>query len=451
MDISIPVNVKDVLDRLERGGFEAYIVGGCVRDAILGVKPKDYDITTNALPDEIIACMDGLRVIETGLKHGTVTVVSEGENVEVTTYRVDGKYTDHRRPDSVKFASSLEQDLARRDFTVNAMAYSDKTGIIDVFGGQQDLFSGRIRCVGEPAVRFEEDALRIMRALRFASSLGFRIDPLTASAIHEKKQLLKEISAERIMSELTGFVMGSAPCDLMIEFDDVFCTIIPEFAKCIGFDQRSRYHVYDVWEHTAHALENSKCDKEVRLAIFFHDIEKPTSCRIDEEGHGHFPGHEKRSAETAERIMRRLKFDNETIKNTCELIKYHYITPVDDKRVVKHLISAMGLGMFDKLAEVMKGDSRAKQSFCLERVNTLDAMKYLAHEIVNNGECCTLHGLAVRGSDLEDIGFEGKEIGAALDELLVMVIDEKIPNDREVLIETAREFGQRGKKRIFEL
>ena len=451
MRIDIPEGANKVIEGLEAAGYEAYIVGGCVRDSILGKKPKDYDITTNALPDEIIACMDGLKVIETGLKHGTVTVISDGEAVEVTTYRIDGKYSDHRRPDSVRFSDSLEKDLSRRDFTVNAMAYSDKSGIIDVFGGQQDLFSGRIRCVGEPAVRFEEDALRILRALRFASSLGFRIDPLTASAIHEKKQLLKEIASERIMSELTGFVMGTAPCDLMIEFDDVFCTVIPEFAKCVGFDQKSRYHVYDVWEHTAHAIENSKADKEVRLALLFHDIEKPTCCRIDEEGHGHFPGHEKRSAETAERIMRRLKFDGDTIKNTCELIKYHYITPVDDKRVVKHLISVMGLGMFDKLAEVMKGDSRAKQSFCLERVNTLDAMKYLAHEIIKNGECCTLHGLAIKGTDLEDIGFEGKQIGEALDRLLVMVIDEKLPNEREALIEAARDFGSSGRKGVFVL
>lgn len=441
MDINIPLNVRDVLNRLEDNGFEAFIVGGCVRDSLLGIKPKDYDVTTNARPEQIVdSFKTDFRIIETGLKHGTVTVVSGGENIEVTTYRIDGEYADHRRPESVEFTSSLEEDLARRDFTVNAMAYSDKTGIIDKFGGQKDLFNRLIRCVGDPDERFEEDALRIMRALRFASRLGFEIECETSAALHRKKGLLKEIASERIMNELTEFVTGASPCDLMIEFEDIFCTIIPEFAKCVGFDQHSRYHIYDVWEHTAHAIENSKNDKEIRLALLFHDIEKPCCFRKDEEGHGHFPNHEKKSSETAEKIMQRLHFDNETTKNVCTLIKYHYITPVDDKRVVRHLISVLGLGMFSKLTEVMKGDSRAKQSFCLERVNILDAMKYKAYEIVGNGECCTLRDLAVKGDDLENIGFEGKAIGIALDKLLSMVIDEKLPNEKEALIDAAREF-----------
>lgn len=442
MDISIPLNVKDVLNRLEDNGFEAYIVGGCVRDSMLGIKPKDYDVTTNARPEQIIDCFSSdFKVIETGLKHGTVTVVSEGENIEVTTYRIDGTYSDGRRPDSVEFTSSIKDDLARRDFTINAMAYSDKTGIIDEFGGQKDLFNRIIRCVGDPAERFEEDALRIMRALRFSAVLDFKIERNAAKVIHEKRTLLKDISAERIMSELTGFIMGSSPCDLMIEFDDVFCTIVPEFTKCLGFDQKSRYHLYDVWEHTAHAVENSKDDKYIRLALLFHDIEKPTCFKLDEEGQGHFPNHEKQSADTAEKIMHRLRYDKETIKTVCTLIKYHYITPVDDKRVIKHLISIMGLNMFSKLVEVMKGDSRAKQSFCLERVNILDAMKLKAYDIASRGECCTLRDLAVTGDDLEEIGFEGKKIGKALEELLNMVIDEKLPNEKGALIDAARDFN----------
>ncbi len=441
MDINIPVNVRDVLDRLEENGFEAFIVGGCVRDSLLGVKPADYDVTTDAKPDQIIRCFEkDFRVIETGIQHGTVTVVSEGENIEVTTYRIDGVYADHRRPENVEFTSKIEDDLSRRDFTINAMAYSDRTGIVDKFGGQKDLFNRIIRCVGDADKRFEEDALRIMRALRFASRLGFRLERDTAAAIHRKKSLLKEIAEERIMAELSGFVIGKSPCDLMIEFDDIFCTIIPEFAKCVDFDQRSRYHLYNVWEHTAHALENSKEDKEIRLALLFHDIEKPSCFHADEEGQGHFPGHEKKSADTAEHIMQRLRFDKETTKNVCTLIKYHYVTPVDDNRVVKHLISTMGLGMFTKLAEVMKGDSRAKQSFCLERVNILDAMKFRAYEIVNNGECCSLSTLAVKGGDLEAIGYEGRKVGEALDRLLNLVIDEKLPNEKAALIEAAREF-----------
>lgn len=440
MDINIPANVRDVLDRLRDNGYEAYIVGGCVRDAILGLAPKDFDITTNARPEQVISTFsDGFKVVETGVKHGTVTVVSGGENIEVTTYRVDGEYSDHRRPDSVSFTTRLEDDLARRDFTINAMAYSDEKGIIDLYGGQRDLFNRRIRCVGDPDERFEEDALRIMRALRFASRYDFNIHTDTAAAIHRKKGLLREIAVERITAELTRFIQGEAPCDLMIEFDDVFTTIIPEFAKCVKFDQHSRYHLYDVWEHTAHAVENSRNDKDIRLALLFHDIEKPSCFRTDEEGHGHFPNHEKRSAETAERIMQRMRFDKETTKNVSALIKYHYITPVDDKRVVKRLMSALGLEMFCRLMEVMKGDSRAKQSFCLERVNTLDEMKCKAYEVLAAGECCSLNDLAVDGSDLENIGFEGRKIGDALEQLLNKVIDGELPNDKHELIEAARD------------
>ncbi|MCM1578409.1 MAG: tRNA nucleotidyltransferase, partial [Ruminococcus sp.] len=257
MDINIPENVKKVIERLNEKGYEAFIVGGCVRDSLLGLPPKDYDVTTNALPEEIISCFEEggeFKVYPTGIKHGTVTVVCGGNNTEVTTYRVDGSYSDHRRPDSVTFSRVLEEDLARRDFTVNAMAYSDERGIIDPYGGQRDLFAHKIRCVGSPDERFEEDALRIMRALRFASALNFRIDRDTSEVIHRKRSLLREISAERISGELTGFVMGDAPAELMMEFDDVFCTVIPEFAKCIGFNQRSRYHIYDVWEHTVEAV-----------------------------------------------------------------------------------------------------------------------------------------------------------------------------------------------------
>ncbi len=447
MDIFIPANVRDVMNRLESAGYEAFVVGGCVRDSLMGRKPKDYDIATSAGPEQIIESMGGsFKIIETGIKHGTVTVVSGGENIEVTTYRTDGEYINHRSPESVKFTSNLADDLSRRDFTVNAMAYSDKAGIIDKFGGQKDLFNRRIRCVGSAEKRFEEDALRIMRALRLASELNFRIDIDTASAIHAKKQLLREISVERISSELTGFLTGVSPCDLMIEFDDVFCTVIPEFAKCVGFDQHSRYHIYDVWEHTAHALDVAKEDKDIRIALLFHDIEKPSCFKLDEEGQGHFPGHEKKSAETAANILRRMHFDNETIRNVSELIKFHYITPIDDKRVVKRLISVLGLEMFIKLTEVMKSDSRAKQSFCLERVNTLDTMKFRAYEIVNDGECYSLNSLEIKGSDLEQLGFVGKNIGEALNTLLNMVIDEKLPNDRNVLIEAARDFSFSFKK-----
>lgn len=442
MDINIPENIQKVLDRLSEKGFEAFIVGGCVRDSLLGVTPKDYDVTTNALPEDIVSCFEGdFKVIPTGIQHGTVTVVTDGENVEVTTYRVDGSYSDHRRPDSVSFTGVLEEDLARRDFTINAMAYSHDKGVIDPYGGQRDLFTHRIRCVGSPDERFTEDALRIMRALRFASALDFHIDRETAEAIHRKKSLLREISAERICTELTGFVMGLTPADIMMGFDDVFCTVIPEFTKCVGFDQRSRYHIYDVWEHTARSVASSERDREVRLALLFHDIEKPSCFRLDDEGHGHFPNHERKSAETAERVMKRLRFDNQTVKNVCTLIKYHYINPVNDRRVVRHMISAMGIESFIKLTELMKGDSRAKQEFCLERVNVLDAMKRTADDIVMKGDCCSLAALAADGRDMEGLGLSGRDIGAALEKLLDMVMDGDIPNEKAALLSAAAGFS----------
>lgn len=433
LDINIPENVKFVIERLESRGYEAFIVGGCVRDSLLGIKPNDYDIATNALPEQTINCFFDCYVIETGVKHGTVTVVYKGENIEITTYRIDGEYKDHRRPEHVSFTDDLTLDLSRRDFTINAMAYSDRTGIIDRFGGQKDLFNHLIRCVGEPSERFGEDALRIIRALRFASKLDFGIESLTSLAIHDMRHNLDKISNERIRDELVKFLMGRAPAELMIEYSDVFTSIIPEMRRCINFDQHSRYHIYDVWEHTAYSVEYSKPEKDVRLALFFHDIEKPSCFRFDDEGNGHFPNHEKKGAETAENIMKRLHFDNATIASVSTLVRYHYVTPVDDSSVVKHLLSKLGEKTLTKLFEVMKGDSRAKQSFCLERVPVVDAMKIRMYEIINNNECYSQADLAVDGNDVAAAGFSGKEIGKALEKLLMMVMDNKVENSKPAL------------------
>lgn len=438
MKMNIPSNVAAVLRRLESRGYEAFIVGGCVRDVLLGLEPKDYDVTTNAKPDEIIGCFEeDHRVIGTGIKHGTVTVVSGGDNIEVTTYRVDGEYADHRRPESVEFASRLEDDLSRRDFTINAMAYSESRGLIDEFGGRDDLADRIVRCVGEPEKRFEEDALRIMRALRFASRLGFDIESGTAAAIHGQKELLNAISRERIMSELTQFITGAYTVRLMLEFSDVFSEMIPEIAPCIGFDQRSKYHAYDVWEHTARAVESSSNDRIVRLALLFHDIEKPSCCHIDREGRGHFPDHEKLGAQTAENIMKRLRFDNEAIKSVSTLIAYHSTEPSSDRVTVKKMISLLGFDTFIRLTEVMKGDNSAKQSFCLERVSVLNEMAALARDIIDKDECCTLKQLAVKGGDLESMGINGRELGETLNRLLALVIEERLPNEKNALLNAA--------------
>lgn len=437
MDIYIPENVKRILNTLESAGYEAYIVGGCVRDSILGKNPRDYDVTTSALPEEVKACLEGFNVIETGLKHGTVTVVSGDDYVEVTTFRIDGEYVDHRRPESVEYANNLADDLARRDFTINAMAYNAKIGIVDNYGGQKDLFRQVIRSVGNPCMRFDEDALRIIRALRFASELGFEIDGTTSNAIHEMKNLLLNISAERVSKEFDLLLMGNSPANILMEFSDVFCTIFPEVSASVGFDQHSRYHIYDVWKHSAVAVENSVPDREVRLALFFHDIAKPKCCVFDDEGNGHFPGHEQESAEMAEKIMRRMKYSTDTIKCVTQLIKYHYVTPIDDEKVVKKLLAAIGSQYFFKLTELMKSDSRAKQSICFERVQILEAMEAKAERILDNKECISITQLDIKGTDIAALGAQGSRIGEILDELLSMQIDGKVQNEKAQLMAAA--------------
>lgn len=439
MDIFIPENIEKIIELLEGGGFEAYIVGGCVRDSILGKTPKDYDITTSAAPDEVKECLKGYHVIDTGLKHGTVTVVSGDDYVEVTTFRIDGGYSDHRRPDSVTFSDKLTDDLSRRDFTINAMAYNHRTGVIDEFGGQKDLFRQKIRCVGEPAVRFNEDALRIMRALRFASELNFEIDKLTSTAIHDMRRLLDNISPERLCKELMGIICGMSPSAVLTEYADIIAAVIPEIRPCIGFNQHSRYHVYDVWTHTAVAVENSPNVPEVRMALLLHDIAKPDSCRYDEEGSGHFPGHEKAGAEKAESILRRLRCSNDFIECVCALIKYHYIAPVDDRIVVKQLLSKVGTENFFRLTGLMRGDSRAKQSFCFERVQVLEAMDKKAQEVIDSKECISVSQLEVNGSDIAALGAQGRQIGDILNRLLTEVIEERYDNDKITLLNAAKD------------
>ncbi len=438
MDFYLPQSVSMIIDKLEYNGFEAYIVGGCVRDSILGKKPNDYDIATSASPQEVKKCLYGYKTIDTGIKHGTVTVIVNGESIEVTTFRIDGAYEDNRHPMEVEFSSDIIDDLSRRDFTINAMAYNPRTGLIDSFGAQKDLFNRRIACVGEPSVRFSEDALRIMRALRFSAQLGFEIEKTTALAIHDMKHLLNNISKERIAKELELLLNGAAPCDVLTEFADVFEVIIPEIGPCIDFNQHSRYHLYDVWTHTAEAIEHSKPLPYVRLALMLHDIAKPICFRLDDEGNGHFFNHEKQSAELAEVILRDLHFSNETIEKVCTLIKYHYVTPVDDYKVVRRLIATVGEELFPLLLEVMRGDNRAKQSFCFERIQTVDAMQVKGYEIMLQNQCLKVTDLAVDGNDMLDLGYTGKEIGGILDEMLDNIIDEKLENEREKLLEFAR-------------
>ncbi len=451
MRIEIPQDAGEILRALEADGHEAYLIGGCVRDMLLGKYPHDIDITTSARPERVMEIF-GERAFPTGLKHGTVTVKQGGENIEVTTYRSDLDYEDHRHPKKVTFSDTLADDISRRDLTVNALAADINGEIKDLCGGLSDLENKVLRCVGEPSCRFEEDALRIMRTLRFSSVLGFDIEKATAKALHDRKALLHEISTERITEELGKFLLGSRVTELMTEYSDIFALIVPEFAPCIGFDQMSEYHMYTVYEHIAHAVGNAPADPLVRTALFFHDIEKP-SCCLFYGGRRHFTGHERAGAITAQRIMKRMRFDNDTIAKTCTLIAEHGLKPefsdpytVEDRIWVRHIYSRVGEELFFRLVSLSEADNRAKSPLADERIGFLRVMEQIGADIRDRGDCVSLKSLAVKGGDIKDICGGGRVTGLILSGLLDAVMDERVPNEKEPLLGLAREIFDGYKK-----
>lgn len=440
-----------ILSELEKAGFEAYIVGGCVRDMCLEKVPYDFDITTNALPEQIMQVFADKRVILTGLKHGTVTVMHNGEAFEITTFRVDGEYSDSRRPDSVAFTSSLKEDLARRDFTVNAMAMDRKGNVYDYYNGKSDIDKHIIRCVGDPDKRFTEDALRILRAVRFSSVLGFDIEEKTAESALKLKKRLDFVSAERIRTELIKTLCGKNIVDVMLKYREIIAQIIPEIRECFDFEQYSKYHRYDVYEHIARAtgnisVDNPNCDI-LRTALLFHDIGKPSVFRLDENGKGHFGGHAQVSADMAYKIMQRLKFDNKTIDTVYTLIANHgdifdFTSSGSDtmpKNEIKHMISEIGAERFFLLLELKKADNSAKNDFVLDENNKIDRIAETARKLIADNCCMSLAQLDVRGNDISAIGFRGQEIGKCLKKLLDMVMNEEIENKHDILIKCAEE------------
>lgn len=442
MKINIPLYVDRILKCLYKNNFDGYIVGGAVRDNLLNKCPEDYDIATDAVPEEMKKCFSEFKVIETGIKHGTLTVISDGKPIEVTTYRIDGEYNDSRHPESVSYTDKLSEDLKRRDFTINTMAYSEKTGIIDYYGGQEDLRNKVIKCIGNAYKRFDEDALRIMRALRFASVLGFDIEENTKIAICEKKDTLIEISKERLRDELCKLIMGNCR-RILVDFAEVFSVVIPEIVPCIKFDQKNKYHKYDVWEHIAVSVEAAKPDLIIRLTMLFHDIDKPKCFTLDKNGQGHCPKHDVCSALTSEKIMERLRFDNDTKERVSLLIRYHCMVPKFDEngnpseKQIRRYMSEMGEDALFQLFYVQKADFSAKNEFCLERLPQIEKIYYLAEEIIKRNDCYTLKNLAVKGNDLTDIGIEGKAVGEMLDKLLNKVIDKELFNERKELLKYA--------------
>jgi len=430
--MKLPGYIVTALERLEAAGHKGWLVGGCVRDAVMGVQPHDYDITASSTPEETIAAFEGFRVIETGIRHGTVTVMIDGEPVEITTFRVESEYLDNRHPSGVSFARRIEDDLLRRDFTMNAMAYRPDHGLLDLYGGQQDISDGVIRCVGDAAARFDEDGLRILRALRFASRLGLRLEEET------RAHLLGGISAERVYSELCGIIVGKHAGTIVREYARVLAEVIPELSEIIGFEQHSKYHCCDVLEHTCRAMDNSAGDLTVRLALLLHDIAKPRVCKRGADGCDHYLGHPELGAQMADDILRRLRADNRTRETVVRLIELHDCAVVPDTRRAKRLLRQLSYEEAMLLMEIKLGD-RMAHAEPYRDISEIIAMKELLTELHRQSPCLTVGDMALGGSDLIAMGMKpGKAMGRLLGDLLEMVVNDSLPNEKAALAAQAR-------------
>lgn len=435
MDIN--VNALKILERLGRAGHAAYLVGGCVRDSLMGRTPGDWDICTAALPGQVQALFAGERVIPTGEKHGTVTVLLGDEAFEVTTFRTEGAYSDNRHPEKVDFVADIKADLARRDFTVNAMAYNPQTGLEDPFGGRQDLAARRLRAVGQPEERFNEDGLRIMRALRFAARLGFELEPKLAGAVRCCRGLLAGISAPRLNAELGGLLCGLNAEQVLLDYPEVLAVFMPEIEPMVGFLQHNAYHSLDVWGHTAKSVGAAPPSLELRLTMLLHDIGKPASFSLDEKGVGHFYGHEEQSARLARAILERLCYDKLTTGRVLRLITWHD-TPVPPRSLPRWL-NRLGERGLRQLLAVKRADVLAQaQASQPANLAELDALEAALESLLAAGPCYTLKDLAVNGNDLLALGFApGRQVGAVLQALLEAVMEDSLPNQRDALLKQA--------------
>lgn len=435
MTIQLPEKVKCIIDTLTDAGFEAYAVGGCVRDSILGRTPGDWDITTSAAPHQVKHLF--AKTVDTGIQHGTVTVLEGKEGFEVTTYRIDGEYQDKRHPKEVIFTQNLIEDLKRRDFTINAMAYNETEGLIDVFGGIEDLKKKVIRCVGSPEDRFTEDALRMMRAVRFAAQLGFTIEKRTKEAISKLSSNLAQISAERIQVELVKLLVSDHPEQMRTVYETGMSQVfLPEFDQMMETPQNNLYHCYNVGEHSIVAMQNIRKDKILRLTMLLHDVAKPVCCKVDQEGIYHFYGHPSEGAKMAKEILKRLKFDNETIDRVSALVLWHDDRPTLRESSVRRAIHRIGLEQYPALFEVKRADALAKNQYKRqEKLGFIDLYEHLYQEIMDKRQCLTLKELAVTGNDLIAIGMKpGKGIGEMLNRLLMHVLEHPEDNTTEILL-----------------
>lgn len=438
--IDAPISVMKIIETLEQAGFEAYAVGGCVRDSLLGRNPSDWDITTSARPEQVKALFS--HTIDTGIRHGTVTVMLEHVGYEVTTYRIDGEYEDSRHPKEVIFTPLLTEDLKRRDFTINAMAWNPRAGIIDEFGGMEDLDEGIIRCVGSPEERFSEDALRMMRAVRFSAQLGYEIEPATKAAIRKLAPNLTHVSAERIQVELVKLVESMHPDYLRVAYETgITRVVLPEFDLCMETEQHNPHHCYTVGEHMLHSMLAVSSNRYLRLAMLLHDIAKPEKKKTDEQGIDHFHGHQEASEEMAKVILRRLKFDNETIRIVSRLIGFHDYRFPAERRSVRRAVWKVGEDLFPMLLQVKEADTMAQSLYEREKkLEWIAKVEKLYREILKDRECLSLKDLAVTGRDLIRAGCApGPELGRILNEMLQDVLEHPEHNNKEYLLQSIRQ------------
>lgn len=437
----IPPDIRFAIDRLNSRGHECFLVGGSVRDFLLNLSVKDYDLTTSASPEEVIDAFSGCKVFPTGLKHGTVTLLRGDFSIEITTYRIDSNYSDNRAPDSVSFTKNLTDDLARRDFTMNAVCYHPKTGFVDPYGGMADIRDGIIRTVGNPAARFGEDALRILRAVRFASVLGFAVENDTSSALFSEKGRLKNISSERIFTELKKLLCGINVKNTIERYCGILGVFMPELLPLKGFEQNSVYHIHDVLTHTLIVVENVPAVPFLRLAALMHDIGKPECYSVGEDGHGHFYGHPAAGVEIAGEILSRLKCDNKTQEKILFLIKHHDDKIIPEEKYVKRFLNKTTPEGFAALLALKRADILAQSPDYRKNLAYVDSLEEIANKIIAEEQCFSLRSLAVNGDDLIKNGFApGREIGKALDLLLEKVISGELENEYNVLIKAAEQF-----------
>lgn len=432
--MNIPSVAATVFSHLEKNGYECFLVGGCVRDMLMGLNPHDIDIATNATPDEIKSVFSDFHTLDIGIKHGTITVMIEDEPIEITTYRTENTYSDGRHPDSVVFTKKILEDLSRRDFTSNAIAFNPKEGIVDPFNGKRDIENKILRCVGTAEKRFKEDSLRILRALRFASALSFNIESETEKAMYDCKELIPIISPERIYTEITKMLCGENAGKILSLYSDILAVALPEIKDMKNFEQHNFHHIYDVLNHTAKVVDSVYPAVHLRLAALFHDCGKPDCFSLDENSVGHFYSHASISARKADEVLKRLHCDNVTREKVVKLVKIHD-TPIDpDSKTVKKKLQKYGTEMFFDLIKLQRADNKGLSPDFLYRQSTYDKLEEIARQIIEEKQCFSLKNLAVKGNDMLALGLKGKDIGTALDELLKAVIEEKCANDKESLL-----------------